>query len=414
MKHPPDDLDREIAELLGAADVWQEVEVPSPPNRLREMNSLAERLAAEHREAAELLDSLANTPISWWRTAIVKSPVGRTIGIVRALLERMRTELSKAPARALELTSLAVETANEIPLTAYSCDLVISTRADAWRDHAFVLQFIGRFPEAVAAIDEAERLLLETALPEYGLARVKLVRANILAWDKRAEAVTLADEAAKIFLDFGDRAKYAAARITQAAMLYEHGGIREALEIWESIKNEQSLDEMNRTRVINNLGLAYREIGNTSKSVEHITVAIAEYELLGMTTEATRARWALGKTLVSAGKFTPAIALFERTWKDFEALEMEADAALVALELAETLLVVGEPARVPHICRTLLDRFTRAGMTARAITALSYLREVVAIGKAQPPVIRQVREFLRELPSQGRPTLSVPLPEPER
>ena len=109
-----------------------------------------------------------------------------------------------------------------------------------------------------------------------------------------------------------------------------------------------------------------------------------------------------------------AFALFDRAWKDFETLEMEADAALVALELAETLLVVGEPGRVPQICRALLDRFTRAGMTSRAITALSYLREVVAIGKAQPPVIRQVREFLRELPSQGRPTLTLPLHEPER
>ena len=133
-----------------------------------------------------------------------------------------------------------------------------------------------------------------------------------------------------------------------------------------------------------------------------------------MTAEATRARWALATTLVSAGKFTPAIALFERAWKEFEALDMEADAALVALDLAETLLVVGEAGRVPHICRILVDRFTRAGMTSRAITALSYLREVVASGKAQPLVIRQVRELLRELPSQGRPTVPLPLHEPER
>ncbi|HKS21862.1 MAG TPA: hypothetical protein VJZ76_03610 [Thermoanaerobaculia bacterium] len=412
MKPPTDDLDRELAELLRSPDVWQGTQVV--PSRVHEMTALSRRLANEDREAAELIESLASTPITWWRTAIVKSPIGRSSGIVRKLLDRMRTELSKAPARSLELTTLAVDIANEISLTEYPCDFVISLRADAWRDHAFVLQFLGRFPEAVAAVNEAESLLRETALPDYGLARIKLVRANILAWDRRPEAVTLADEAAKIFLDFGDRPKYAAARITQAAMLHESGAIREALHVWESIKNEDCLDEMNRILVIYNLGLAYREIGNTAKSVEHITLAIAEYELLSMTTEATRARWALATTLVSAGKFTASIPLFERAWKDFETLEMEADAALVALELAETLLVIGDAARVPQICRTLLDRFTRAGMTSRAITALSYLREVVAIGKAQPPVVRQVREFLRELPSQGRPTLSLPLREPER
>lgn len=413
MKPPTDDLDRELAELLRSPAVWQGTQV-SPPPRVREMTAFSQRLATEDREAGELLDSLANTPITWWRTAIVKSPIGRTAGIVRQLLDRMRTERTKSPARALELTSLAVDIANEVSLTEYSCDFVISMRADAWRDHAFVLQLLGRFPEAIAAVNEAERLLLETAVPDYGLARIKLVRANILMWDKRPEAATLAGEAAKTFLEFGDRTKYASARITQAAMLHEAGAIREALEIWESIKNERCLDELSRISVINNLGLSYREIGDTAKSVEHITLAIAELEILGMTAEATRARWALATTLVSAGKFTAAIPLFESAWKDFEALEMESDAALVALELAETLLVVGEPARVPQICRTLLDRFTRAGMTSRAITALSYLREVVAIGKAQPPVIRQVREFLRELPFQGRPTLSLPLHEPER
>jgi hypothetical protein len=166
--------------------------------------------------------------------------------------------------------------------------------------------------------------------------------------------------------------------------------------------------------LMSNLGVAYRELGDPTKAIEHLTVAIAEYELLGMDDSATRSRWALATTLVSAGKFKAAVPLLDKVWKEFETLESEADAALVALELVETLLVIGEPDRVPQICRMLLDRFTRVGMTSRAITALSYLREVIAIGKAQPPVVRQVREFLRDLPSPGRPTLSLPLRGPDR
>jgi tetratricopeptide (TPR) repeat protein len=410
-----DVLDTELAELLRRPSVWQAEPPLRPPQRLRELASLAERLAEEDRTAAALLDSLESKPATWWRAGVMKSPHGRTAGTVRQLLERMRPEVRRAPARALELTSLAVEIANEISLIDYPSDLVISLRADAWRDHAYVLQFVGRFREAASVLAEAERLQRETAVPEYGLARILLVRASILtSTDKHQEAIDCAAEAAKIFLDFGDRQKYASARITQAAMLHECGAMRDALEIWESIKNEDSLDELNRIAVIYNIGLGYRGIGNTAKAVEHITLAIAEYELVGMTTEAARARWSLANALVSAGKFTASVALFERAWKELESLGMEADAALVALELAETLLVIGDAERVPQICRTLLDRFTRAGMTSRAITALAYLREVVALGKAQPPVIRQVREFLRDLPSQGRPTLSLPLHEPER
>jgi tetratricopeptide (TPR) repeat protein len=417
---PTDDLDRQLAELLRSAAVWHPAETaaaapPPAPKRVRELATLADRLAAEDRAAAELLDSLANTPAAWWRTAIVKSPAGRTAGVVRQLLERVRTLVRTSPPHALAVTELAVEIANDISLTAYPSDFVITVRSDAWRDNAYVLQYLGRFPEAIAAIDEAERLLRETAVPEYGLARIQLVRANILTWtDKLPEAISLACEAAKTFLAFGDRVKYATACMTQAVTLHEYGSIREALDIWESIKNEPALDELTRVLIIYNMGLAHRELGSTAKAVEHITLATAEYELLGMNAEATRARWALATTLVSAGKFAAAIPLFDRAWKEFEAIEMDADAALVALELAEALLVIGQSERVPHICRALLDRFTSIGMTSRAITALSYLREVVAIGKAQPPVVRQVREFLRDLPSQGRPTLSLQLHEPER
>jgi tetratricopeptide (TPR) repeat protein len=410
-----DILDSQLTDLLRRRTVWQPEAPVRLPQRMVELQSLAGRLVEETRKGAALLDSLANTPSAWWRTAVMKSPDGRNAGVVRQLLERMRTELHRAPARALELTSLAADIANDISLIDYPSDFVISLRSDAWRDHAFVLQFLGRFREATAALDEAERLQRETAIPEYGLARILLVRANILtSTDRQNEAIECAAEAAKIFLEFGDRAKYAAARITQASMLHGYGAVREALEIWEAIKNEESLDELNRTLIIYNLGLGYREVGNTAKAVEHITLSIAEYELLGMATEATRARWALGQTLISAGKLTAAAALFDRAWKDFEDLGMEGDAALVALELAETLLVIGQAERVPQICRTILDRFTRAGMTSRAITALAYLREVVALGKAQPPVFRQVREFLRDLPSQGRPALSLPMYEPER
>jgi tetratricopeptide (TPR) repeat protein len=411
-----DDLDTEFAELLRRPTVWvEDMPAPRPPQRVMELASLAQRLETEKREATALLDSLEGKPSTWWRNGVLKSPAGRTAGTVRQLLERMRDEVRKSPIRALEITSLAVDIASDISIIDYPSDFVISIRADAFRDHAYVLQFLGRFREAVAAVDEAERLLRETLVPEYGLARILLVRANILtSTGAQREAIECAGEAAKTFLEFGDRAKYAAARMTQAAMLHEYGAMREALEIWESIKNEDSLDEINRIMVIYNLGLGYRGIGETAKAVEYITLATAEYELLGMAAETARTRWALANTLMSAGKFNASIALFERAWKDFEALDMEADAALVALELAETLLVIGDSGRVPQICRTLLERFTRAGMTSRAITALAYLREVVALGKAQPPVIRQVREFLRDLPSQGRPTLSLPLHEPER
>ncbi|HYU24522.1 MAG TPA: hypothetical protein VEO74_04920, partial [Thermoanaerobaculia bacterium] len=128
MKPPTDEIDSELAELLRSPAVWQPTTPPRPPERVREMAGLSDRGAQEDDAAKELLDSLANTPTAWWRTAILKSPAGRTAGTVRKLLERMRTEVRESPSRALGLTSLAVEIANEISLTNYPCDFVISLR----------------------------------------------------------------------------------------------------------------------------------------------------------------------------------------------------------------------------------------------------------------------------------------------
>ena len=123
-----------------------------------------------------------------------------------------------------------------------------------------------------------------------------------------------------------------------------------------------------------------------------------------METEATRGRWNLGHTLLAAGRSQDAIPVLRQAWHEFEKLDLIADAALAALQLAEALLLTGNTSEVAAICRDLIARFTAAGMTSRAITALSFLREAVAIGQAPPSLVRHVHDFMRELPAE-RPRL---------
>jgi len=402
-----DDFDLELSELLRQPETWREPSrAAAPPPAIAAMASLSARLAVEDAAAAELLHDIEKTPAAWWRTAIAKSRSSHGAGIVRQLLAQMRSLIAKSPLNALECTAIALDLANDLGVSDYPGDFVVALRADAFRDHAYMLSFLGRTHEALAALDRAESLLRQLSVPDFHLARTKLVRANIyVITDRQSEAITLAHEAGETFLAYGERSRYLDARVTEAAMLHEHGAVREALSIWESIAGDPALPETNRVSVCYNMGLAHRELGNEGKSAELITQAIAEYEMLGMEGEATRARWGLASTLVSAGRLAESVPLFDVAWKSLEQLGLETDAALAALELAEVLLVIGQPDRVPHICRAILDRFTRIGMTSRAITALSYLREVVALGKAQPPIVRHVREFLRDLPSDGRSQL---------
>src|SRR5205814_4823803 len=117
----------------------------------------------------------------------------------------------------------------------------------------------------------------------------------------------------------------------------------------------------------------YRELGDYKKAIENLCAAIAEYELLGLDVLRAKSRWSLATIFVSAGRTEEALPIFELTWKEFESHGLESDAALVGLDLAEALLILGRAERVPQICRSILDRFTAAGMTSRAITALAFL-----------------------------------------
>ena len=88
---------------------------------------------------------------------------------------------------------------------------------------------------------------------------------------------------------------------------------------------------------------------------------------------------------------------------------MEVDAGLSALDLAETLLITGRTEEVPAICRTLIDRFTRAGMGGSAMTALAFLRETVATGHVTPALVRHVHEFLRDVTRKETDVLVQPV-----
>lgn len=407
---------RELADILRTAKVWESSGMlrvaPAPPPApaprqsatMRELAAVGRRLDAEESAAVRIVDEILSTPSAWWRTKVMRES-SQTIGVVRELLTRARGMTTSTPLQAFELTTLAVEVANDLPVAQYPSDLVYATRGHAARDHAYILFTLGRLPEALVATDKADELFRQTALPDYELARVDLMRAEIYALvDRIPEAIALARRAAQTFRSFGDKARWINATVNTGTMLFRNADYHEALAIWQSVINDPKIEDITRLMVKNNIALCRRELGDYEQAVRDLSAVIAEYELLDLDVLRSKSRWSLATTLVSAGRIEEALPIFELTWKDFETYGMESDAALVGLELAEALLVLGRPERVPQICRSILDRFTATGMTSRAITALAFLREAVAMGQAKPTLVRHVRDFLRELPgTSSRP-----------
>jgi tetratricopeptide (TPR) repeat protein len=401
---------REMIAHLGSTDIW---ETPPPPPRqfVVDVAAFAERARNEENDAIALCDAVLTGPAAWWQQRLRQSKGAYTGGMVKQLLERMRSMIFSSPANALQITALAIEVANALDVAEYPCDYVIKLRAQACRDHAYVLSFMGRYPEALELTERSKRLFDQVPLPEYDLARLALVKASILrSIDRIDEAIQLIRVAGATFLRFGDRPRHFSARMTEASTLYVRGDIEPALAIWKQLEAaDMSADELSSVRLANNIAICYSDLGRPHDAIEYLTRCIAEYEMLGVETERTRSRWALGHAMTACGKYDAAVPILRQTWREFAHLEMIADAGLVALDMAETLLLLGQSEEVPSICRDVIGQFTRAGMSSRALTALSFLREAVAMGQATPSLVQHVSKFLRQLPAE-QPRLFAPPP----
>jgi tetratricopeptide (TPR) repeat protein len=367
-------------------------------------------LSEERAAASALLDDVLTSPPSWWRLKLINQAEGSTAGVVYELVDRAAQLVRIRPEKALEATTLAIDIATQLAVQSYPGDLTVVARAHAHREHGFVLAFVGRFPEAIVAIDCAERLFRQTSLPEYELARVDLIRAMIYAGtDRKDDAVLLARRAAQTFLQFGELRRYLNARITEGAFLYRAGAMQAAHDVWRSLEaeHEAELEPTSLTMVQNNIGLCLRDLQRYAEASDYFMRALAGYEALGCETEKVRTRWSIATMYVNMEKLEESVPIFRTTAQEFHERGMESDAALASLELVEVLLVLGRTEQVPAICRDLLDRFVAAGMTSSATTALAFLREAVALGNPPPELVRHVHDHLRKLAAQPqRPSIS--------
>jgi tetratricopeptide (TPR) repeat protein len=347
-----------------------------------------------------VVGSLLKGPSSGWRPNLALFIELQTMGMIDALLAHSDTLLNSRPADALELTSLAVEIADAMRIDAYPFDLVISARARAWRDYAFVLFYLGRLADALQAVVRAEQLFQQTPAHEFDLARVNIIRALIYrSTDRVIDAIPLTRDAASTFAAFGDRERYVKARLTEAAMLFHHGRITDALDVWKPLEHEAAIaGDVASAMVLHNIGRCYRNLEHFDQAAEYFERAIDRYQQFGAAAEIIRTRWALGQMYVAQSRFAEALPILREAWHRFDELHIEADASLAALEVAEVLLILERAGEVPAICRALLDQFTHNGMTSRAATALAYLREAAAMGKATPALVRHVHDFIRDIP----------------
>lgn len=402
---------RSFDEALSSTALWDFADAVrrhrQPPDAIR---SIADHLAIEDNDADQFLTPILSSPAAFRRANVAAMAEMRTAGVVRKLCTVSRELRERQPMHALALADAAVTIAEQLGAI-YPRVVIEELRGSAWLERANVLRYLGRHPEAIDALDIAEQAYEETPVAAYSIAIVHYVRAAVFVELERFdEARRLARHSARVFRQFGEHERLVHARMIEGCVAFHQNQYAAALALFRPlVQPAKDLgDATTLARLYLNIASCHLELGAYDEAHQHLTQALSLYEALGLETEKIRTRWSLGTLLVKTGRATEGIHRLHDARLEFERLGATTDAALVSLDIVETLLAIGRPREAVELCAGLVESFTSGGMTGNALTALAFLREAVDAGSATPLLVAHVRSYLQQR-VEDRPFLP---PEP--
>src|SRR5207253_7259843 len=132
---------------------------------------------------------------------------------------------------ALDPSALATTIAETLRAGDYPPVVHAQIRANAWKDRGHTLQFLGRYGDAMEAIERGESILAPFATAAHDRAILLFVKALILQrledFDESAE---LLDRCRAVFFDHGDTKRYLSCGVLRANLLYRMERYTEARE----------------------------------------------------------------------------------------------------------------------------------------------------------------------------------------
>jgi len=117
------------------------------------------------------------------------------------------------------------------------------------------------------------------------------------------------------------------------------------------------------------------------------------YQRLGQTAALAKNRWYIGRVLLLQGKYENALKVLADVREACEESMMFHDVALVTIDMAQALSVLGRTDRVLELCRSAASYFQSSGLeeSEGALTALALIREAAASGRLTDELIANAR-----------------------
>jgi tetratricopeptide (TPR) repeat protein len=380
------------------------VEESGPWRRVPRQRNLAdaETWKRERDASAKLIEALRGLAPERWLDRLLAD--GRSDATVRGLMFQGNELIDTDPVRSEALFRAAALLGEH--LTTLRSEYRLTLVGRAWLELGNALRQLGRFGDALLALDEAERRFEGQPYATKELGRAWLARGTVLMkMAKPDEAQRWLGRAVNIFAAVDDHRRIAKVQLVEAAILYDrsdYAGARERfLAAMPAVK---AGNERHALAVISlNLGWCEMQLGDAAAARVSLEKALHAFRRLGCDVEILRSRWALGRLQAMFELRADGIRTLVSVRDEFMRRGMATDAGMVNLDMVEAFLL--PPPRhdsAIQICTRLPELFRRAGATREAMRAIAYLGEVAHTGAIDVGHVRHVRAFLEDGSSTER------------
>jgi tetratricopeptide (TPR) repeat protein len=395
---------RALYAALETPDSWDAANaLGNARGREEEILAFAERMQQEYAAAETALAPLLTNAVAFVRERVERQAEYRTLGAVRVLAEAANSSCERNPIHARNLADAAVAIAGALAEDEYPPASIRVLRGLAWKERANALRYLAEYDAALDALDRAAAEFEHLGSHSFEFASLAYIRAVILTYtDRLDEAVQQAAESAAIFTQHGDVERAMRARSVQAGVLYYRGEYRAAVAIFEELLAfaESRNDTIESARQSYNTAVCWLELGECEPAEQSLKRARQTYLMLGLQTEVARTDWKLGVVPRIAGNLQESVARLRYAKVACEQIGMADEAANVALDLMESLILLDEVREVTSLCADVMRHYRRAGKVRQALIAVAFLKDAAAAGTIHVHAVKHVRGFVEALDRQ--------------
>jgi tetratricopeptide (TPR) repeat protein len=366
------------------------------PVRVREFAVTARRLQREREESAGVVDKLLReTPRAEW-PRLVEHPALRNSGALERLSVRITECVDRDPHEAVDLSALATTIAETLRAGDYPPVVHAQIRANAWKDRAHTLQFLGRYSEATQAIERGESILAPFATAAHDRAILLFVKALILQrLEEFDDSAEILDRCRAVFFDHGDTKRYLSCGVLRANLLYRMERYAEARESYAMLLDVA--DAETRARLQNNLALCAIQLGDLASADAHVQEASRGFRDVDRDVEGIRVEAIAGRLLLARGFGVKSMEMLAAARAQFREYNMIEESGLCALGMAEALLTLGRNDDAEAIAASVAEEFESAQLNHRSIDAVRRLRDEIEAKQATVQRIQAICAYVEAL-----------------